>query len=510
MKKFFGLFLVLVFSFVTFANPFSDVPFSHWAYDAVAKLSAKGIITGFPDGTFKGQRQVTRYELAMILARLMAKMDGGISMPNMSAADKKTVEKLTVELADELSLLGVKVTALEDEVAVLKDDVAMMKEGGAVIGSGDSKVKFGGSMNMYYYNVEDDTKTQTNNWYNEIYTELTFKPTKDVKVFVQNFSAFDWNGLTGGDYTIPGDDRIKRVYLEMSDFDLFGLTTFEKATFGRNDFKLGNGLLIDARMTGIRFDAEDYTFFTFTDNGDTSSFSNIWGIDYKIQKGMKLYYMEARQDGTGADIIDNFTGVAGPDGLADDSIFNLPLNDKVNAFGITYAQDMFDFEYVSASLDKGFFVGTEDTANGYSVNVKATDDMTFKYTVRENGLDQINNFAAPANSILEESLSRFGGTKAMMLKYAINPNFCVVYENVSEEDVAVTGAIDVTAISLGYNKEIKPGVDMKLSYSMVSDDDTVSPTSNGTVVGVIDPAATSTLNKTSDVNVLRLEMSVKF
>ncbi|NCB40575.1 MAG: S-layer homology domain-containing protein, partial [Erysipelotrichia bacterium] len=36
------------------ANPFSDVPFSHWSYDAVNKLAAKGILQGYPDGTFKG------------------------------------------------------------------------------------------------------------------------------------------------------------------------------------------------------------------------------------------------------------------------------------------------------------------------------------------------------------------------------------------------------------------------------------------------------------------------
>ena len=454
MKKFFGLFLVLVFSFVTFANPFSDVPFSHWAYDAVAKLSAKGIITGFPDGTFKGQRQVTRYELAMILARLMAKMDGGISMPNMSSADKKTVEKLTVELADELSLLGVKVTALEDEVAVLKDDVAMMKEGGAVIGSGDSKVKFGGSMNMYYYNVEDDAATLTNNWYNNIYTELTFKPTKDVKVFVQNFSAFDWNGLAGADYTVVGgDDRIKRVYMEIDNFDLFGLTNFNKATFGRKDFRLGNGLMIDARMTGITFDAEDYTFFTFTDGGDASSFSNIWGFDYKLQEDMSIYYMEARDD-VGA------------------GIFGLPAGDKVNAFGITLMLRIcLILNMYQLHLTKVLSLEQEDTANGYALNVKATDDITFKYTVREDGLDQINNFGAPDNSILEEALSRNGNTKSMMLKYDINPNFCVVYENAQEESGA---AQDVTALSLGYNKEIKPGVGMKLSYSMLSDDENVA------------------------------------
>ena len=49
------------------ANPFSDVPAGHWAYAAVAKLAAAGIVDGYPDGTYKGDRTMTRYEMAQIM-----------------------------------------------------------------------------------------------------------------------------------------------------------------------------------------------------------------------------------------------------------------------------------------------------------------------------------------------------------------------------------------------------------------------------------------------------------
>ncbi|MFA5480509.1 MAG: S-layer homology domain-containing protein, partial [Candidatus Muiribacteriota bacterium] len=182
MKKTLSLTLVMIFvlSFMAVANPFSDVPFSHWAYDAVAKLSARGIITGFPDGTFKGQRTVTRYELAMILARLMAKMDTPGGLPaNFSLEDRRTVERLTVELADELSLLGVKVTALEDEVAVLKDDVAMMKEGhGGSCGSSMGALKVSGEF-VLDYNDFDYDNAGTERGFRNFYTiDLEAKPMK--------------------------------------------------------------------------------------------------------------------------------------------------------------------------------------------------------------------------------------------------------------------------------------------------------------------------------------------
>lgn len=81
------------------ANPFSDVPAGHWAYDSLAKLADTGVIDGYPDGTFKGDETITRYEAAQITARAMAK--------------GANVDKLAAEFASELEALGVKVAALE-------------------------------------------------------------------------------------------------------------------------------------------------------------------------------------------------------------------------------------------------------------------------------------------------------------------------------------------------------------------------------------------------------------
>ena len=53
-------------------SPFADVKPTHWAYQAVTELQAKGIIKGYPNGYFQGQRTLTRYEFAVALQRALA------------------------------------------------------------------------------------------------------------------------------------------------------------------------------------------------------------------------------------------------------------------------------------------------------------------------------------------------------------------------------------------------------------------------------------------------------
>ena len=89
------------------ANPFSDVESNSWAYEAVASLSDRNIIEGYPDGTFRGNKHITRYELAQITARLLAKKD------SLTAEQQSIVDKLSREYANDLSNLGVRISELE-------------------------------------------------------------------------------------------------------------------------------------------------------------------------------------------------------------------------------------------------------------------------------------------------------------------------------------------------------------------------------------------------------------
>jgi hypothetical protein len=100
------------------ATPFADVPANHWAYQAIETLAADGLVDGYPDGAFKGDRPLSRYEMAAIVARVVAKLEAE-GARTASKADLDTLQKLMNALKDELDALGVRVTALEDQVAAL-------------------------------------------------------------------------------------------------------------------------------------------------------------------------------------------------------------------------------------------------------------------------------------------------------------------------------------------------------------------------------------------------------
>ena len=114
------------------ANPFSDVTPDDWAFQAVSDLSTQGVVEGYPDGSFKGERNMTRYELAQIIARLMAKED------QLNAEQQATLDKLAGEYADELANLGVRVANLEKKV-------------GNISWSGDARMQ-------YQHNLGETTK----------------------------------------------------------------------------------------------------------------------------------------------------------------------------------------------------------------------------------------------------------------------------------------------------------------------------------------------------------------
>ena len=120
------------------ANPFSDVTADDWAYQAVSDLSAQGVVEGYPDGTFKGERNMTRYELAQIVARLMAKED------QLNAEQQATLDKLAGEYADELANLGVRVANLEKKV-------------GNISWSGDARMQ-------YQHNLDGDATKHADTW----------------------------------------------------------------------------------------------------------------------------------------------------------------------------------------------------------------------------------------------------------------------------------------------------------------------------------------------------------
>ncbi|MEW5946612.1 MAG: S-layer homology domain-containing protein [bacterium] len=137
MKKtaFLAVFIALFVAGTAFGKTLVDVPSGHWAADAVQKLVDEGIIEGYPDGTFGGQRSLTRYEYAMVVQRLLDKLENeyctkedcapGKAETVEEAQDldevKDIVKKLAAEFKDELAALKVKVDENAEKIAVLED-----------------------------------------------------------------------------------------------------------------------------------------------------------------------------------------------------------------------------------------------------------------------------------------------------------------------------------------------------------------------------------------------------
>ncbi|MDO4219027.1 MAG: S-layer homology domain-containing protein [Synergistaceae bacterium] len=110
--------VIIVFATKTFAasNPFTDVPAGHWTYDAVALLASRGVVSGYQDGQYKGGHLATRYEMASVVARVLAKID----LEKASNEDLTLVKKLVSEFRDELNSLGVQLTDIEKKVTGLE------------------------------------------------------------------------------------------------------------------------------------------------------------------------------------------------------------------------------------------------------------------------------------------------------------------------------------------------------------------------------------------------------
>ena len=105
------------------ANPFVDVPTDSWAYKSVVELADAGVIQGVDGQYFQGQRSITRYEAAEMVAKAMAHMD------KASVEQRALINKLADEYADELNNLGVRVSNLENRI-------------GNIAFSGDARVRF--------------------------------------------------------------------------------------------------------------------------------------------------------------------------------------------------------------------------------------------------------------------------------------------------------------------------------------------------------------------------------
>ena len=183
------------------ANPFSDVPAGHWAYDAVNKLAAEGVVDGYPDGTYGGDKLMTRYEMAQIVAKAMAK--------------GANVDKLAAEFADELDSLGVRVANLEKKA---------------------DNVKITGQIRASYKDVDGDKNGHAGQLRNRLFVNGAINEDWTYTGRLQNIQTYT---------NESGDDD-----LEMNWAFVSGRVGGVKVDAGRMDFTYSD--VVDMRADGVK------------------------------------------------------------------------------------------------------------------------------------------------------------------------------------------------------------------------------------------------------------------
>ena len=208
------------------ANPFSDVTPDSWAYQSVSQLASAGIINGYPDGTFKGQKEITRFEMAQMIAKAMANQD------RANAEQQAMINRLADEFSNELNNLGVRVARLEDRTGNVKvsGDVQFLlrrsfTKNGVLIGQGG----------QYYKPSKFDVRSRVQ--FNAKVNDRT-----DV---VARFRTYQMEFGDGDGYYSAL--TIDRGYVNHQ----FGNHTSVKV--GRFNQVIGNGLLYDDTFDGIQF-----------------------------------------------------------------------------------------------------------------------------------------------------------------------------------------------------------------------------------------------------------------
>ena len=197
------------------ANPFVDVPSDSWAYKSVVELADAGIIQGVDGQYFQGNRNITRYEAAEMVAKAMAHMD------KASVEQRALINKLADEYADELNNLGVRVSALENRVGNVKL-------------TGDARVRY------IHQDSDDQGKGEVkndNSWSYRVRVRANAQVNDRTKV-VYGIST---NNVNFADNSTASDSKGNNIFTDRAFVDYnFGGNNWDLKV-GRDEYDMGGG-----------------------------------------------------------------------------------------------------------------------------------------------------------------------------------------------------------------------------------------------------------------------------
>lgn len=213
-----ALFLIAFAGFAS-AKSFEDVPQTHWAYDAVEYLASKGLVEGYPDGSFQGDKLMTRYELAMIVARAYAKMEQKIDEGGMASIDEEAImndlmEEFGSELDEIRNELKANSTKIDDLQRQLEENSKKDAELAGKLENLGSKFKFNGIMKLRadgkYWNPGDTRQHRP-----RISFRFDMKaPVNDEITFAARLGTGGVGANVASETTLTGEFGIKDFDLE--------------------------------------------------------------------------------------------------------------------------------------------------------------------------------------------------------------------------------------------------------------------------------------------------------
>ena len=218
-------------------NPFKDLPEGHWAYDAVTMLAQDGVIDGYGDGNFKGDKLMNRYEMAEIVSKAVAKYDG------LRPQDKGAVKKLEQEFGAELKDMDVRLTKVESDVNDLKKGMKWY---------GDARLRYFKNKKMTSHSGGDQNgDNAVSNFEKRVRLGIYAEPGKNLSVdgrIKYEDNAFEdrgpgeWGGSSANNN--PWDNSFNNQNsFRLDKFSLNWNHAGTKVSAGRTEISLGQGLI---------------------------------------------------------------------------------------------------------------------------------------------------------------------------------------------------------------------------------------------------------------------------
>ncbi len=469
MKKFLAVLAVVAlvaFAAPAFAaNPFMDVPAGHWAYDAVAQLAARGVVSGYPDGAFKGAQPATRYEVASVVARALAKVDA----EKASKQDLEMLKKLVMEFKDELDALGVKVDKLDKRVAVLEENIGGWKFNGEFrfdakwASNGDNfnndyaggegrDVQFNNSRarihvtkfiddNSLFFGRLNSLGATWDRFY--IQTKLPY----DVKFTAGRFNM-DWEG----DYGLYNGGENDGTF---TDFTVDGFQ-FAK------QWGVMNARLVVARNLELGTDDEG-SFQTNSDESHMLYALNLHGdFNEKFRGGLMAYLMNGD-----AAINDEYAG----DIQTYAGYFGFDFTPAVTLQGIYYMQKIDDLA-----------AGTEDSPNLWKVQLNLKQDLLkftslwIEYSQEDNTFLSLNQLAGgcgaydwSGNTFFLANRGWNNGTSKILFVRADQKwnDKWSSFLRYAQADVDAVGTDDTKMWTVGIAMQYTPAINFQLAYDQI-------------------------------------------